>query len=268
MLPLSIPSSSVVKDTAKTIMKRSPASTVIVCLFLLATFFTTQILLSGMLELLFSESIILKILTRLLLFITVFWPVFMGTIRYFWVLTEQKEYEINAVFYYFSSLIRYKRALKTVVLLVLRVFLIGFICLIPCMISSLFEHSWIYTTLNSDVPLWSANLQLITDFLKIAGIILTICISLKYYLVPIVAVMDENLYLMETVHISEMISKQSLSAFANLIVSFFGWFLLSLLGIPIVYTLPYFLICYVVHCRYAIVNYNLNLERVSRWQNE
>jgi uncharacterized membrane protein len=61
-----------------------------------------------------------------------------------------------------------------------------------------------------------------------------------------------------------MISKHSSGAFASLILSFFGWFLLSLFGIPLVYTLPYFLISYVVHCRFAIVNYNLNLEQVSR----
>ena len=75
--------------------------------------------------------------------------------------------------------------------------------------------------------------------------------------------MDESLYLMEAMHISEMISKQSISAFASLVVSFIGWFLLSLLGLPLVYTLPFFLISYVVHSRFAIVNYNLNLQRVS-----
>ena len=264
MLPFSIPTSSVVKNTAKTIMKRNPLSSVIICLFLLVTFFVTQLLFTGILSQLLGKSIFLKIGAFFLLVITVFWPVFMGTIRYFWVLTEQKEYFLEAVFYYFSSMKRYKRAVKTAGLLLLRVFLIGFISLIPCLISSLFEHSWIYTTLNSDVPLWSANLQLITDFLKLAGIIVTVCLSLKYYLVPIVAVMDENLYLMETIHISEMISKHSLGAFASLMWSFTGWFLLSLLGIPLVYTLPYFLICYVVHSRFAIVNYNLNLEQVSR----
>ncbi len=264
MLPFSIPTSSVVKNTAKTIMKRSPVSSVIICLFLLVAFFLTQLVFTGMLSLLLGKSLLLKTVAFLLLFIAIFSPIFMGTIRYFWVLTEQKEYSLEAVFYFFSSLSRYKRAVKTAVLVLLRVFLIGFLCLIPCMISSLLEHSWIYTTLNSEVPLWSANLQLITDFLKIAGIIVTVCLSLKYYLVPIVAVMDESLYLMEAIHISEMISKQSLSAFAGLIVSFFGWFLLSLLGIPLIYTLPYFLISYVVHSRFAIVNYNLNLEQVSR----
>lgn len=264
MLPLEIPSSNVVKNTAKTIMKRSPSSTVIICIFLFVTFFVTQILFTGMLELLFSENPLLRTIVSLIIFTTVFWPIFMGTIRHFWILTEQKEYDIETVFYFFSSFSRYKRAVKTVILIAMRVFLIGFICLLPCLISSLFEHSWIYTTFNSDVPLWSSNLQLITDFLKLTGITLTICISLRYYLVPVVAVMDDSLYLMETIHISQMISKHSLGAFASLILSFFGWFLLSLLGIPIVYVLPYFLISYVVHCRFAIVNYNLNLERVLR----
>lgn len=264
MLPFSIPTSNVVKNTAKTIIKRNPVSIMVMSLLLLVVFFITQLLFAGILSPIFSESRIIKVIILFLLFASVFWPIFMGALRCFWVLTEQQEFDIGSVFYYFSSFNRYKRAVKTVMLLALRVFLIGFICLIPCLISSLFEHSWIYTTLNSDVPLWSVNLQLITDFLKIAGIILTVCISFKYYLTPIVAVMDESLYLMETIHISKMISKHSSGAFASLILSFFGWFLLSLFGIPLVYTLPYFLISYVVHCRFAIVNYNLNLEQVSR----
>ena len=268
MLPLSIPSSNVVKDTAKTIMKKRPLASVIICLFLVAVFFANEFIFSGMLAIVFGKRVLLKIAVAILLFITIFWPVFMGAIRYFWVAVEQKECGIDEVFYYFSSFLRYKKAVKTVTLLLLKVFLIGVVALIPCMVSSLFEHSWIYNTLKSDVPLWSANLQLITDFLKIAGIAVTFWLSLKFYLVPIVAVMDENLALMDAIHISEMISKQSLSAFSGLIISFLGWFLLSLLGIPIVYTLPYFLISYVVHCRFAIVNYNLNLEQVSGWQNE
>ena len=264
MLPFPIPTSNVVKNTAKTIIKRNPVFIMMNGLFLLAVFFLTQILFTGILSQLFEKSILLKILAFLLLNIMVFWPVCMGALRSYWVLTEQNEHSLESVFYYFSNITRYKRAVKTIALLLLKVFLTGVICLIPCFISSLLGNSWIYTALNSDVPLWTANLQLITDFLKISGIIVTVGISLKNYLVPIVAIMDESLYLMETIHISEMISKHSLGSFASLIVSFLGWFFFSLLGIPLIYALPYFLISYVVHCRFAIVNYNLNLEQVLR----
>ncbi len=264
MLPLSIPTSAVVKNTAKTIMKRSPIATVIISLVILAVFFLTQFIFTGMLAAILGDVVILQVVSYVLLFVTVFWPVFMGAIRFFWVFTEHKTNKIEAVFYYFSSFKAYKRAVKTVILLGLKIFLIGFLAMIPYFISRLMEGAWLYNAFNFNVPLWSANLQLITGFLKYVGIALTVYFSLKYYLCPVVAVMDENLYLMEAMHISEMISKQSLLSFASLAASFLGWFLISLLGLPLVYTLPYFLISYVVHSRFAIINYNLNLEGVAR----
>ena len=263
MLPLSIPTNAVVKNTAKTIMKRSPIATAIISLIILAVFFLTQLIFTGMLNPLFSKAVILQIISYTLLFVCLFWPVFMGAIRFFWVFTEHKTNKIEAIFYYFSNFKVYKRAIKTIILLGTKIFLIAFLTLIPCFISHLLEGSWIYNALDFTVPLWTANLKLITDFLKFAGITLTVFLSLKYYLYPVVVVMDEDLYLMEAMHISEMISKQSISSFASLVVSFLGWFFFSLLGLPLVYTLPFFLISYVVHCRFAIVNYNLNLQRVS-----
>lgn len=263
MLPLSIPTNAVVKNTAKTIMKRSPVATTIISLIILAVFFLTQLLFTGMLSWIFNESIILQITFCVVFFVGLFWPVFMGAIRFFWVFTEHKTSKIEAIFYYFSNFRVYLRAVKTVVLLGVKIFLISFLALIPYFISHLLQGTWIYNTFDFNVPLWSANLKLITDFLKFAGIALSALLSLKYYLYPVVVVMDERLYLMEAMHISEMISKQSVSAFASLVVSFLGWLFFSLLGLPLVYTLPYFLISYVVHCRFAIVNYNLNLQRVS-----
>ena len=263
MLPLSIPTKDVVKNTAKTIMKRSPMATAVISLVILAVFFLTQFLFTGTFALVFNKMVILQIIFGVLLFTCIFWPVLMGAIRFFWVFTEHKTNKIEAIFYYFSNFKVYSRAVKAVILLGLKIFLIAFLSFIPCFISSLLEGSWVYNTFDFNVPLWSANLRLITDFLKFAGTALTVFLSLKYYLYPVVAVMDESLYLMEAMHISEMISKQSISAFASLVVSFIGWFLLSLLGLPLVYTLPFFLISYVVHSRFAIVNYNLNLQRVS-----
>ena len=71
---------------------------------------------------------------------------------------------------------------------------------------------------------------------------------------------EEELLLLEAVHISSMVSKKSLVSFISLIFSLILWIALSVFLIPAVYTLPFVFVCYVVHCRFAITNYNLLIE--------
>ena len=66
--------------------------------------------------------------------------------------------------------------------------------------------------------------------------------------------------LLEAIHLSTMVAKRTLSNFLSLIVSLLPWIILTLLIIPAVYTLPTVIVCYVVHCRFAINNYNILID--------
>ena len=59
---------------------------------------------------------------------------------------------------------------------------------------------------------------------------------------------------------STVISKKSGIDFVYLLFSFLGWMFLSLLVIPLIFTLPYMITSYAVHVRFAVAEYNRYIE--------
>ena len=55
---------------------------------------------------------------------------------------------------------------------------------------------------------------------------------------------------------------KTLIDFIYLIFCFLGWYLLSLFIFPMIYTLPYAITAYCVHCRFAVADYNKHTKRV------
>lgn len=260
MLPSKIPQASVVKNTVKTAIsgKRLPA-----IFAALSAVFASYILYffwSGMLFVLGESAAWLAIVTVLIMATFILAPLFLGVTRFFWRITAESDDGPCEIFYYFSSFKRYKRSVKLVLVLLFRGGCIVLACLLPFIIANAVSNTWIYQFLGTEIPLWAAGLELLKEFLKFSGIFLSFCFLLKYYLVPAVFVMDDDLLLLEAVHISVMVSRRSAGVFLSLILSLAGWILLSFLGIPLVYTAPLFFGCYAVHSRYALVNYNLSLD--------
>ena len=107
---------------------------------------------------------------------------------------------------------------------------------------------------------FSSEGAVMVSSLPTTEIVVSFAFLLKYYLTPAIAVMDDDLLLMEAVHISTMVARKSAGSFLSLIASLAGWILLSFLGIPLIYTAPLFFGCYAIHSRYALVNYNLILD--------
>ena len=88
---------------------------------------------------------------------------------------------------------------------------------------------------------------------------------LKYYLAPMLIIADENMDVNEAIHMSVVISKNTTLDFVYLAFSMIGWILLSLLFIPLLYTLPLFMMVYLTHCSFAVNEYN---ERINKINNE
>lgn len=193
-------------------------------------------------------------------FIFVLHPVILGTIRYFWRLTDGADDSPSEVFYYFNSFFRYKRALKCVMLMLFKCFTALFTCLLPYLIITMLSAAWVYQFLGTEMPLWVAGLALVQSFLRVVGIFAGLAVISRYYLLPAITVMDDDILLLEALHISVMVSRRSVSSYLGIIVSLFGWILLSLFTAPLIYTAPLFFGCYAVHSRYALVNYNLSLD--------
>lgn len=191
-------------------------------------------------------------------------PVFFGGLRYFWRLLCGVTDNPLSLFYYFSSKEKYIKTLKITFYLILKTLLFAILLLIPFFVLTVISNIEIYEFLDTSVPLWTTNLSNITSILEFIALIGTIFLMLKYYLAPMLIVADENMDVNEAIHMSVMLSKNTTLDFIYLVFSMIGWILLSLLFIPLIYTLPLFILVYLTHCSFAISEYNEHINKINR----
>ncbi len=258
MTPYEIPRSNIVKLTAKTALKGSFTEAVLVSLSGLSTMLLAVVI-SSVFSLLGSVGEYIAIPLNILYGVFITAPILLGTVRWFWRMTEGLRDPVTEIFYYFSSLREYIRVLKLTLVIGWKILTVAFLCLLPYCLVSVISGSEFYRIIGYEIPLWVPNLILIRSFLYVIGVGIAVVAISRYYLVPILVIMDERLLLLEAVHISTMVSKRSLSLFLALIVSLFFYIAASFLILPALFTLPILLSCYAVHSRYAMTNYNLAL---------
>ncbi len=260
MNPYQIPNSAIVKATARTALKGRWVEAITVSSLGLFSILIINLLSSIVASSNEHSLIYASYIFALVVAVFVLVPLFLGIVRFFWRLTDSANDDISSAFYYFGSRKRYVRAVKLAFILGWRVVTAIILCMLPYFVANVLSSTWLYQTLGQDIPLWAANLILIESFLYIVGVICAVLYISRYYLVAVIAAMDEDLLLLEAVHISCMVSKRSASAFLFLAVSLLGWVLLTFLLAPAIYTLPLILACYAVHSRFAMTNYNLVLD--------
>ena len=259
MLSIKIPGGAAVKSTVKASLSDKYAAATVAAMSVVFAFMFLFMMTSAVATV-FEDLVLLWVIVAVMLCILVINPILLGAVRWFWRATEGGNEGPETVFYYFSSFFRYARSIKCILYLCYKLGGIFLVCLLPYLIVTLLSNSWIYQFLGTEVPLWAAGLVLVQAFLRIAGVFVALAISTRYYLVLAVVVMDDNSLILESAHISSMVSRHSSGALVGLIAALFFWILLSFLVLPLLYTAPLILGCYVVHSRYALVNYNMNLE--------
>ena len=199
---------------------------------------------------------IITLLIMALITIFVFMPLLMGALRSYWRIIWDSDDTIDSLFYYFVSAKNYKRVAKLVFSLLLRAVLVGVLSLIPAFLVEFFSKAEVYEYFGMSTPAWISNLWIVSGFLKVAAVILLAAVMLKYYLSFFLVVADEEMDVYEAIHKSTLLSRATSIDFLGLLLSFFGWILISLTVIPLIFTLPYFLTTYLVHARFTVANYN------------
>ncbi|MBE6782004.1 MAG: hypothetical protein E7540_04720 [Ruminococcaceae bacterium] len=264
MIPQQIPRGSVVKSTVRASLKDKYVSAVIAALSPMFAFLTIYFLGSIWNVLFEGKFAFLSLVFFAVSAIFVVCPIVLGSVKYFWIVTEGGNPNPAEVFCYFGSFFRYKRAIKTTLLICFRLGATFFVCLLPYFIVMLLSNSWLYQFLGTEIPLWVTGLVVLESFLRIAGFAVALFLSLKDYLALAVIVMDDDMLLLEAFHISAMVSRRSYASFIGLVFSLLFWIIVSVFVVPIIYTAPLMLGCYAVHSRYALVNYNMNLDYYSK----
>ncbi len=260
MLPSRMPSVAAVKSTVKSSLKGRWPEAIATGLLPLFAFYFFNLSASVISPILKGYENYLLIAILLLSVVFVVLPLFFGVLRYFWRITDGAEEEISTAFHFFKSKSLYLRSLKLTLVISFKIGVVFFLCLIPFFAVELFSQFLVYDIFKEALPVWAINISAFKSLFYNFGSFFAFAISLRYYLIPVIAVMDENLLVLEAVHISTTVAKRSFSSFSALIFSCLGWIALSILVLPQIYTVPFLLGCYVVHSRFALVNYNLNLE--------
>lgn len=253
-------SNRIVKITAKTALKDNFLNSLFSCIPLIFTFFLgaySSFLLNIILGDIFA-NIYLLLFT---FFITL--PLFFGVLRYFWRLLNSAKDNPIIVFYYFSKKNLYLKTIKLLFSLFLRLLPTIIILIIPIIFVWLISSGAFFDIFDMNIPIWSANLKYLVSIFSVLSVIILIAVSLKFYIAPLLFVADEEIDIAEAIHMSTVISKKTALDFYYLILSFLGWIFLSLLCIPLVFTLPYIISAYTVHIRFAIAEYNNHIKSSS-----
>ena len=252
--------SPVVKKIAKDALSKGFLKSVAVSCVLIFLFFVA-VLISSITSI-FAGTTGYIITMAVLMFFAVC-PLFLGVLSYFRRLIFEQDDSVLVIFRYFSSLNEYKRAIHLIFLITVRLVAVAVILYLPCIIVWLLSNEAIYVALDFSLPIWASNLWALNSFIAVIATLALVFVMLKYYLAAFVFVSNDTLDPAEAVNMSTIISKRTGADFFGLALSFAGWILLSVLVAPMIFTLPYFITSYCVHCRFAITAYNRDVDRFN-----
>ncbi len=249
--------SNVVKLTAKTALKGNFLKVLAVSsVFVFSWIFC--IILSELLVIITGKVVAAIISVAAFLFLSL--PLFLGLLRYVWRMLFSVTDRPLAVFYLFSSKELYVKSLKLIFQFVLRIVFWLLVLNIPAILLFLLSKGFVFELFNSATPVWTANLAYYSRLLLNLSSVIVLFIMLKFYIAPFLFVADSNIDVGEAMYLSSVIARKSSIDFIGLLVASAGWILLSILMLPLLFTLPLLLTYYAVHVRFAVAEYNKHIE--------
>ncbi len=247
-----MPGNDAVKSTARVILKSCWPQLIAAAFLLLCGAFIG----------IYIENLILLVFGRIagtvsVPFIIGYWlccfsPLTLGVLRYVWRRSGGAEPEIDSVFYYFSSSAAYFKSVYFSLCFTARMVISAAVAFLPYL-ALIFSNRVAHELVSEQTRM---HVMLLSILFAVVGVILFIVLSVRYYIAPLLFVGSEQLEVAETFYLSKLISRETAGAYIVLLIGMCGWLLLSLFGVTLVFTLPYMLVAYAVHCRYAVYFHN------------
>lgn len=252
--------SPVIKKTAKTALSNHWLQAVAVSVTVIFCFFIG--LLTASLVNIVAKTIG-YIIFLTLFFVFVFSPLMLGMFYWFRRLLWGQTDSVFIVFKYFSTKTDYKKAIHLTLILTVKILCAAAILYFPCVVVFVLSGEWFYALFDLSLPIWTSSMGTLNIILAIVATFALVFVALRYYLSPFLFVCDDNMHPGEAVNMSTIISRRTGADFFGLSLSFAGWIIASVFVAPLIFTLPYFLTSYGVHCRYAIAAYNRDVDRFN-----
>ena len=251
--------SPVIKAAAKESLRDRFLQSVVVCCVLIFLYFVTVLI--GSMVSVFTGNIGYVVTVVLLIFAES--PLLWGVINYFRRQLYGQKDDVLIIFKFLSSAHNYKRALSFSLHIMIRLIGLGLMLYSPCIVVWILSNEEIYEFFDISLPIWTSNLWALNSFLAFLAFLALIFLMLKYYLAPFIFVSNDTVDPDEAVNMSTIISKRTGGDFFGLVLSFAGWMVLSLFVAPLIFTLPYFIASYCVHCQFAVIAYNRDVDRFN-----
>ncbi len=252
--------SPVVKKTAKTALSQNFLTSVAVCCVFLFIYFIGS-LTASMVSIFAGTAG--YVIAFALIAVFALSPLALGMLCFFRRLIWENHDSALVIFRYFSSASEYKRALHFTILLFVRLLIVALVTFSPCIVLWLLSNDALYEAFGFSLPIWASNLWTLNSFVAIISAFMLVFVMLKFYLASFIFVANDDIDPAEAVNMSTIISKRTGGDFFGLTLSFAGWIVLSIFIAPLIFTLPYFMASYSVHCRFAVTAYNRDVDRFN-----
>lgn len=224
---------------------------------MIPVFATIAVVLMGYLLTLPLGGVIADIIA-VLVFVFLCAPLWLGALRVFWRTANGCEDSPAETFYYFSDKKEYSRSLSFNMRVTVHWLIVEVVVFLPCVLTYVFTSGTFFQWIGASTPLIFVNLRYLIYVFEVAAIMLTIVHLVGFYLPAFLFVSDETMKPADCMKRGVEIGRYTKGRFSSHLFGFSGWILFSLLFIPMIFTVPYLLMAYVVECRYNVAFYNLS----------
>lgn len=178
-------------------------------------------------------------------------PLTLGVFRWFWELSAGKALAYSEIFRYFSGE-RLPGAVNFVSRLALRLIFCAVLAFFPYSLVSVLTSPGLYRLFGRSVPLTLAGLAPLAILLQSAGVVMLVIYVFRLYLLLPLYCEEDGGDFTDLLTRARRLASPAAPGYLLFLLSFLGWLLLSLLGVPILYTLPFFLAANTVYCRFSL----------------
>ena len=260
-------SSKTIKATARTNLRSKWTQALAVTVILLAAVFTSillcELILSVFKTVIFNQSgaytwlgSIVALAVSICSFVLSL-PVIQGAVRWFWALIIDSELSLSELFYYYSSPKLLSKTLMLYARVIVRYIVTAVICFAPSVAIWFVGENVLQNVREYTEALPIFSVKPLAIFFAVIGLVFFLKFAFKTSFSMVLIVIDERLDYVDALSLSKKICAKKRFSCVYIILSYFGWLLISLLGITMLYTLPFMLCSYVVSARFAITNYRI-----------
>lgn len=173
--------------------------------------------------------------------LAVSFPLFFGVMRWFWEVTGGKNPSLKEIFVFFSTGRLFRKSVFLSFGLFVRLVIAAIVCLLPCVACQILINPLFYNHFGYAMPVWLESLHPLVGILRMMGIVAFVFWIVRYALFYTALFLHPDISAHRTIVMSKKLCEDNTVRFIGFALSFFGWGILCILVLPIMFVFPYVL---------------------------